>query len=36
LYKLTTSTKIFDSESLSSYSSELLKQISPCKWPSLL
>ena len=34
LYKLTTSDKIFDSDSLSSYFSELLQQISPCKWPS--
>ena len=33
LYKLTTSSKRFDGYSLSSYFSELLQQISPCKWP---
>jgi hypothetical protein len=31
LYKLTTSANIIDSDSLSSYFSELLQQISPCK-----
>ena len=35
LYKLTTSSKSFDGYSLSSYFSELLQQISLCKWPSV-